>query len=47
MSDTSKTKAKRRRKAATQGKDRKKKLDKQGTTPKFPIHPDKARQAKA
>ena len=42
MSDTSKTKAKRRRKAAAQGKDRKKKLVKQGTTPKFPIHPEKA-----
>ena len=45
MSDTSKTKAKRRRKQAAQGKDRKKKLEKLGTTPKFPIHEDKA-QAK-
>jgi hypothetical protein len=43
MSDTSKTKAKRRRKATAQGKDRKKKLEKHGTTPKFPIHPDKAK----
>ena len=40
MSDTSKTKSKRRRKAATQGRDRKQKLEKQGTTPKFPIHPE-------
>jgi hypothetical protein len=40
MSDTSKTKARRRRKAAAQGKDRKKKLEKHGTTPKFPIHPE-------
>jgi hypothetical protein len=47
MSDTSKTKAKRRRKTVTRGKDRKKKLEKQGTTPKFPIHPDKAPQADA
>ena len=47
MSDTSKTKAKRRRKAATQGKDRKRKLEKQGTTPKFPIDPDKAEKADA
>lgn len=42
MSDTSKTKVRRRRKNAAQGKDRKKKLEKHGTTPKFPIHPDKA-----
>ena len=47
MSDTSKTKAKRRRKAAAQGKDRKKKLEKQGSTPRFPIHPDKAAQPEA
>lgn len=40
MSDTSKTKARRRRKAAAQGKDRKRNLEKQGTTPKFPIHQD-------
>lgn len=42
MSDTSKTRARRRRKAASKGKDRKKKLAKQGTTPKFPIEPSKA-----
>lgn len=42
MSDTSKTKTKRRRKAAAQGKERKKKLEKLGTTPKFPIDPAKA-----
>jgi hypothetical protein len=47
MSDTGKTKARRRRKNAAQGKDRKKKLEKFGTTPKFPIDPDKASQAKA
>ena len=41
MSDTSKTKTRRRRKTAAQGKDRKKKLEKQGTTPRFPIHPDR------
>ena len=40
MSDTSKTKARRSRKNAAQGKDRKKKLEKLGTTPKFPIHED-------
>ncbi|MDH3201878.1 MAG: hypothetical protein OEM15_13365 [Myxococcales bacterium] len=45
MSDTSKTKAQRRRKRAAQGKDRKKKLEKQGSTPKFPIDPTKARKA--
>ncbi len=39
MSDTSKTKARRRRKRAAQGKDRKKRLEKQGSTPKFPIDP--------
>lgn len=42
MSDTSKTKSKRRRKNARQGRDRKKKLEKQGSTPKFPIQPDEA-----
>ncbi len=45
MSDTSKTESKRRRKAATQGRDRKKKLEKRGSTPKFPIHPDQAPRA--
>ena len=47
MSDTSKTEARRQRKNAAQGKDRKKKLAKLGTTPKFPIHPDKAAKADA
>lgn len=47
MSDTGKTKTRRRRKSAAQGKDRKKKLAKLGTTPKFPIDPDKASAAKA
>lgn len=47
MSDTSKTKAKRRRKAAAQGKDRKKKLEKQGSTPRFPIDPNEAAQPEA
>ena len=41
MSDTSKTKTRRRRKKAAQGKDRKKKLEKEGTTPKFPLDPTK------
>jgi len=40
MSDTSKTKARRRNKVAAQGKDRKKKLEKDGTTPTFSIHPE-------
>ena len=43
MSDTSKTKSKRRRKNAAQGRDRKKKLVKEGTTPKVPIHQDQAK----
>jgi hypothetical protein len=47
MSDTSKTESRRRRKNAAQGKDRKKKLEKLGTTPKFPIDPAKASQAKS
>lgn len=42
MSDTSKTKARRRRKTAAQGKDRKKKREKEGSTPKFPIDPSKS-----
>jgi hypothetical protein len=45
MSDTSKTKARRRRKAAARGRKRKKKLEKLGTTPKFPIHPEQVLQA--
>lgn len=47
MSDTSKTKARRRRKTSAQGRDRKKKLAKHGTTPKFPIDPAKAQPAEA
>jgi len=47
MSDTGKTKTRRRRKSAAQGKDRKKKLAKHGTTPKFPINPDKGPQTDA
>jgi len=47
MSDTSKTEARRQRKNAAQGRDRKKKLAKLGTTPKFPIHPDKTPETKA
>lgn len=47
MSDTGKTRARRHRKVIAQGKDRKKKLEKEGTTPKFPIHQDKAPQPKA
>ena len=40
MSNTKKTKTKRRRKEAAAGRDRKKKLAKEGTTPKFPIDPE-------
>jgi ribosomal protein L44E len=47
MSDTSKTEARRQSKLARQGRDRKKKLEKYGTTPKFPIHQDKAPKADA
>ncbi|MFZ1863785.1 MAG: hypothetical protein WAU39_06145 [Polyangiales bacterium] len=47
MSDTSKTKSRRRRKKAAQGKDRKKTLEKQGSTPKFPIDPEQADRAEA
>lgn len=39
MSDTSKTESIRRRKRSAQGQDRKKKLEKEGTTPKFPLDP--------
>lgn len=42
MSNTGKIRARRHSKKAAQGRDRKKKLEKEGTTPKFPIHPDKA-----
>jgi len=47
MSDTGKTKTRRRRKVAAQGKDRKKKLEKHGTTPKFPLDPTKPPQPDA
>ena len=47
MSDTGKTRARRQRKTAAQGRDRKKKLEKEGTTPKFPIHPEKTPKADA
>jgi hypothetical protein len=47
MSDTGKTKTRRRRKVAAQGKARKKKLAKDGTTPKFPLDPTKAPQPDA
>ncbi len=43
MSDTSKTKTKRRRKQTAQGKDRKRKLEKEGTTPSFPLDPNAAK----
>jgi hypothetical protein len=39
MSDTSKTEKRRDNKKRAAGKDRKKKLEKHGTTPAFPIHP--------
>lgn len=41
MSNTGETKSRRRRKRSAAGKDRKKKTAKEGSTPKFPIHPDK------
>ncbi|MEM6957368.1 MAG: hypothetical protein AAF411_05525 [Myxococcota bacterium] len=40
MSDTSKTRTRRENRKANFGKKRKKALAKNGTTPKFPIHPD-------
>ncbi len=40
MSDTSKTRTRRKRRHANFGKKRKKQLEKNGTTPKFPIHPE-------
>jgi hypothetical protein len=39
VSDTSKTESRRRRKRSAAGKARKKALEKEGTTPSFPIHP--------
>lgn len=47
MSDTSKTRARRRKKKTAQGQDRKKKLAKHGTTPKFPLDPSKAQPTDA
>lgn len=40
MSISSKTETRRQRKTAKLGRNRKKKLAKQGTTPAFPIHPE-------
>jgi hypothetical protein len=40
VSDTSKTESRRRRKRSAAGKARKKALEKEGTTPRFPIHPE-------
>lgn len=40
MSATSKTKTRRQNKTTKAGRARKKQLDKKGTTPKFPIHPE-------
>lgn len=46
VSPTQKTEAKRSRKNAAQGKQRKKALAQRGSTPKFPIHPEgKAKSA--
>lgn len=42
MSATSKTSTVRHNKAKKHGRDRKKQLAKKGSTPSFPIHPDKA-----
>ncbi|MFW6050215.1 MAG: hypothetical protein ACODAU_03515 [Myxococcota bacterium] len=46
VSDTSKTEARRRLKQAAAGKARKKAQQKHGTTPKFPVHPEKAKGEK-
>ena len=40
VSNSSKTKLRRIHKKAKQGRDRKRKLERQGSTPKFPIHPE-------
>lgn len=40
MSATSKTKTRRQNKTTKSGRARKKQLEKKGTTPKFPIHPE-------
>ena len=39
VSDTQKTERQRRRKLAKSGKDRKRRLAVQGSTPSFPVHP--------
>lgn len=41
MSDTSKTRTRRENKQKKMGQKSKKERAKKGTTPKFPIHPDK------
>lgn len=40
VSDTAKTEARRRRKQGAQGKARKRAQEREGSTPKFPIHPE-------
>lgn len=47
MSRTSETRTRREARDKNKGKDRKKALAKNGTTPKFPIHPDGKKSAKA
>ena len=42
VSDTGKTRRRRHRKQAKAGKDRKRALESNGTTPAFPIHQDAA-----
>jgi len=42
MSSSSKTKTVRHNKSKKLGRDRKKQLAKKGSTPSFPVHPDKA-----
>jgi hypothetical protein len=46
VSDSSKTYTKRCRKRASGGKARKKALERDGSTPKFPIHPEGSKPAK-
>lgn len=46
MSLTSKTETRRKRRHDNFGKKRKKKLEKEGTTPKFPIHQNAEKKAK-
>lgn len=40
MSASSKTKTRRNNKTTKMGRARKKQLEKKGTTPKFPVHPE-------